>query len=366
VSNEQQNTAPAEQVKKEKGSSNALSWLNLLLIIILFLLAGYAGWVVWQQQQTATADAAVLNDRLNTALQKIEANSAREAKLMQRAEKLNQVSQTLAEQVAHNSDRLGKLPGAERQDWLLAEAEYLLRLASQRLELERDWEGAISMLTAADNVLIETRNPRMEKVRGQIARELMALRAVPAVDRVGAIFRLQALQEQVTALPWMPEKLIAEAAGEEEPRTLEEQTWYWNLWYGIRDNVTRMVRIRERDEPIAAPLTPDQQYYLQQNMHLMLEQAQVALLREQTELYTHSLTRVSEWLDSYLIIADERTRAARAALAELQAWEVAPERPDVTGSLLMLQKIVEEQRRGGTVAPAASPAADTASAEEEA
>ncbi|MEE3191730.1 MAG: uroporphyrinogen-III C-methyltransferase, partial [Pseudomonadota bacterium] len=190
-----------------------------------------------------------------------------------------------------------------------------------------------------------------DKVRAQIARELMALRAVPAVDRVGAIFRLQALQEQVTALPWMPEKLIAEPVAEEEPLTLEEQTWYWNLWYTVRDNVTRMVRIRERDEPIAAPLTPDQQYYLQQNMHLMLEQAQIALLREQTELYEHSLQRVSEWLDAYLVIEDARTRAARAALSELQAWEVAPERPDITASLLMLQKLVEEQRRNGTVQP---------------
>jgi uroporphyrin-3 C-methyltransferase len=349
VSNEQKNSAPSAPIgkeKKDKGASNALSWINLILIIILFLLAGFAGWIVWQQNQSATAESAVLKDRLGTALQKIEASNARENALMKRAEALNETSLTLAEQVAHNSERLGKLPGAERQDWLLAEAEYLLRLANQRLELERDWDGAVSMLTAADNVLIETRNPRLDKVRAQIARELMALRAVPAVDRVGAIFRLQALQEQVTSLPWMPEKLIPDVAVEEEPRVLEEQTWYWNTWFTVKDNMTRMVRIRERDAPIAAPLTPDQQYYLQQNMHLMLEQAQVALLREQTELYTHSLGRVQEWLDQYLVMEDERTRAARAALAQLAAWDVSPERPDVTKSLILLQKLVEEQRRG--------------------
>jgi uroporphyrin-3 C-methyltransferase len=349
VSNEQKNSAPSAPIgkeKKDKGASNALSWINLILIIILFLLAGFAGWIVWQQNQSATAESAVFKDRLGTALQKIEASNARENALMKRAEALNETSLTLAEQVAHNSERLGKLPGAERQDWLLAEAEYLLRLANQRLELERDWDGAVSMLTAADNVLIETRNPRLDKVRAQIARELMALRAVPAVDRVGAIFRLQALQEQVTSLPWMPEKLIPDVAVEEEPRVLEEQTWYWNAWFTVKDNMTRMVRIRERDAPIAAPLTPDQQYYLQQNMHLMLEQAQVALLREQTELYTHSLGRVQEWLDQYLVMEDERTRAARAALAQLAAWDVSPERPDVTKSLILLQKLVEEQRRG--------------------
>jgi uroporphyrin-3 C-methyltransferase len=132
---------------------------------------------------------------------------------------------------------------------------------------------------------------------------------------------------------------------------LEQQVWYWQLWHDVRDSISRMVRIRTRNEPMAAPLTPDQQYYLQQNMHLMLEQAQVALLREQAELYQHSLKRVSTWLDEYQVIEDVRTRAARAALTELQAWDVSPQVPDISNSLLKLQDLVEQQRRG-TVAAA--------------
>jgi len=178
------------------------------------------------------------------------------------------------------------------------------------------------------------------------------LRAVPAIDSVGAIHRLQALQEQVTALPWMPNKLIADQpVTSDAPEVLEQQVWYWQLWHDVQDSISRMVRIRTRNEPMAAPLTPDQQYYLQQNMHLMLEQAQVALLREQAELYQHSLKRVSAWLDEYLVIEDERTRAARAALTELQAWDVSPQVPDISQSLLKLQELVEQQRRG-TVAAA--------------
>lgn len=351
MSNEQQNASPAGQSKQAKRGGNLLSWVNLVLIVILFLLAGFAGWLGWQQQQNATAESAVLKNDLANALSRIDASTARENELMARAEALAAAAETLQAQVAHNSERLGKLPGAERQDWLLAEAEYLLRLANQRLELESDWDGAVSMLVAADNVLIETRNPAMNKVRSLIARELMALRAVPAIDTVGAVYRIQALQEKVTALPWMPEKLIEEPVAEQEPRTLEEQTMFWKTWYAIKEQVQRMVRIRDRGKPVEAPLTPDQQYYLQQNMLLMLEQAQVALLREEPELYVHSLKRVQEWLDQYLIIEDERTRAAYASLAELMTWDVAPQVPDISASLILLRKLVEEQRRG-TVAPA--------------
>ena len=373
MSNETPTVSPAEspaakKPAKKKQGPHLLSWINLILILTIIVLAGFAAWLAMQHQQDATKSLAVLEDNLEAALEGLKTSSDREAELDARARQLADLAESMQAQVEHNTEMLAKLPGAERQDWLLAEAEYLLRLGNQRLELERDWDGAVSMLVAADNVLVETRNPAFSKVRGLIARELIALRAVPAIDRTGAIYRLQALQEQVTNLPWMPEKLIEEVILDEETqRPLEQQTWYWNIWFDTRDALKRMIRIRERDEPIAAPLTPDQQYYLQQNMHLMLEQAQVALLREQTELYQHSLKRVSEWLDQYLVIEDERTLAARASLNELQGWTVDPERPDISASLTLLQKIVEQQRRGTVAvsepAPAKKAPAETQAAE---
>lgn len=361
MSNDIQSVSPADDTEKtpteksKKAHTPILSWVNFLLIIILLALAAIAGWLAWQYQQNTSSEISALEERLGKALAGVEQSSNKEAELFQRAESLANQAEGLAAQVTHNTERLAKLPGAERQDWLLAEAEYLMRLANQRLQLERDWSGAVSMLTAADNVLIETRNPGYNKVREQIAKELLALRAVPAIDKTGAIYRIQALQEQLQTLPWMPEKLVVKDMPEvEETRSLDKQTWYWNLWFVAKENVARMIRIQQRDEPIAAPLSPDQQYYLQQNMHLMLEQAQVALLREQTELYKHSMERVSEWLNQYLVIEDERTRAARASLDELASWVVDPKRPDISGSLIMLQKLVEEQRRGTVTSAEAS------------
>lgn len=342
--------APASSV--QRSGPHPLSWINLVLMLGLFALAAYAGWLSWAQQQNTAAELAVLRDRVDQAQSNAAALSAKEAELLAQAKALNDLSAQLQEQVAHNTDRLGKLPGAERQDWLLAEAEYLLRMANQRLQLERDWEGALSMLQAADNVLTETRNPRLNPVRATLAKEMLVLRTAPAIDLTGAVLRVQALQEQITRLPWIPDRLIAEqpATEAEVPAADGNETWYWQLWNRVSNSLQGMIRIRERSAPVAAPLTPDQQYYLQQNMHLMLEQAQVALLRQQAELYQHSLKRVGGWLQDYLIVDDERTRAASNALQELQQWNVAPALPDISRSLQQLQTLVEQQRRG-TVQP---------------
>lgn len=351
--------APASSA--QRNGPHPLSWINLVLMLGLFALAAYAGWLSWAQQQNTAAELAVLRDRVDQAQNNAAALSAKEAELLAQAKALNEQSAQLQEQVAHNTDRLGKLPGAERQDWLLAEAEYLLRMANQRLQLERDWDGALSMLQAADNVLTETRNPRLNPVRATLAKEMLALRTAPAIDLTGAVLRVQALQEQITQLPWIPDRLIAEqpATEAEVPAADGDETWYWQLWNSVSTSLQGMIRIRERSAPVAAPLTPDQQYYLQQNMHLMLEQAQVALLRQQADLYQHSLKRVGGWLQDYLIVDDERTRAASNALQELQQWNVAPALPDISRSLQQLQTLVEQQRRG-TVAPKAVGAEDAA------
>lgn len=336
-----------------RSGAHPLSWINLVLMIVLVTVAGYLGFLGWQQQQTISMELAILKDRLATATDALSRNEERSNDLLEKAELLSDSSSSLAEQVAFNTERLGKLPGAERQDWLLAEAEYLLRLANQRLSLERDWEGSLSLLVAADNVLVETRNPKLDKVRAIIAREIVALRAVPAVDRVGAIHRLQALQETITTLSWLPNRVMAEAIDVTAPIETDDlaEPWYQKSLRIAQENVNRLVRIRKRDEEIPAPLTPDQQYYLQQNMHLMLEQAQVALLREQAQLYTHSIKRVQNWVNEFVMIDDERSLAAKATLQELLEWNADPEQPDISGSLLALQTLVEQERRGGSVVP---------------
>ena len=259
---------------------------------------------------------------------------------------LQQHQQDLQKQLAQKSEAIAKIPTAGRQDWLLAEAEYLLRIANQRLQLEKDWSSALSMLQAADNVLVEAQNPRMNPVRALIAEEMIALRKAPALDVQGAILRLQALQ-----LPWVPKEFSKETDSDAQSETTDvqetkQQAWYVEVWNKFSETLTSLVRIRVHESSAPQPLTPDQQYYLEQNMYLMLEQAQAALLREEEGLYKHSLERVEQWMKSYLIVKNTNTEAALESVQELKGWPVAPKRPDISGSLLKLQSLLEQQQRG--------------------
>ncbi len=349
----------AEEEPEKK--SRTPIWLILLvlinLVLIIALATGY--WMDRRDQQaniqTAQSGLAVLDDRIGRAEGAITQNSDKSRRTASETAQFNKQVSRLKTQINHNTDLLAKLPGAERQDWLLAEAEYLMRLANQRLTLEKDWQGAVAMLLAADKVILETNNPRYDDVRAQLAKEILALRQVPAVDTVGAVNRLQALQDALEQLDWRPQRSMPELA-EAVTDADEAARWFENLWEGVVEQIQRMIVIRF-DQKVDIPVGPDQQYQLQYGMHLMLEQAQIAVLRRQQALYDRSLERVSGWLDNNLINDSASARAVRETLAELKGWNIDPQMPDVKNSLFLLREILEKQRRGVFDTPGAKAAA---------
>ena len=319
-------------------SSSGLAILAIVLVILS--LTGVAG--IAYMGMPYIEKVAKLESGLDAAQQQRSADK-------EELQELAKANQGLMLQLKHNSERLAELPGAERHDWLLAEAEYLLRLANQRLNLENDATGALAMLKAADNVLLETGNPLLDKVRAVIAQEIQAVRAVPAVDLTGAIARIQALQGQIDQLEWMPRTVSEPQVSDvvsEEPQ--EESRWV-KAWSKTKAALSSIVRIRDHEEPLVAPLSPDQHYYLQQNMHLMLEQAQVALARQNSDLYAQSIERTQKWLQQFVMMKTANTKAAIASLEELKAWQVAPQFPTISGSLQALRQLVEQQKRAQAV-----------------
>ena len=101
--------------------------------------------------------------------------------------------------------RLLSISTTTREDWLLAEAEYLLKLANQRVVIEKNAENAVSLLEEADGILRDLRDPDLYAIRQVLQRDLASLRLVEKIDREGMYLSLLSLAEQVNALPVLPE-----------------------------------------------------------------------------------------------------------------------------------------------------------------
>ena len=298
-------------------------------------------------QQTVTDAAGALKAQEGALKDQHELLSQQRLAVEQAKDAFQQQEQKLADENLRLQEREAELRaavadvhrriGRSGTQWIIAETEYLLRIANHRLILARDTETARAALELADQRLRGTNDPGWAGVRAQIARDIAKLSAFEAPDAAGLSARLSALIEQIPQLKIAhatigPErtlpKRIARGPGERSWDTLLD-----DLWSGFKDSV----RIRERDQPVQAMLAPEHQFFLYENLKLHLEAARLGIARNDQALFHDNLATASEWLGQYFEVDDNTTQALRTAIDEMLKVDITPELPDLSQSLRALQ-----------------------------
>lgn len=223
------------------------------------------------------------------------------------------------------NEAINAAPPGQRE-WKLAEAEYLLRIANHRVLMEEDATGALSLLQAVDQIMAELDDFALHQVRARLADEIIALRQVPRDDIQGIFLRLESIKSQLDTLP-LPEPQYLQSTAVQQP----EQS----VWQTLLDELKKFIRLRSlsSEEAIRPLLAPDEIRYLQLNLRLAMEQAQLALLKRQQEVYEQSLLNVRRWITDHADVADERTVAVLGSVDELLVIELERPLPDISGSL---------------------------------
>jgi uroporphyrin-3 C-methyltransferase len=345
------NTSTASP-KPAKGSP----LVTILLLLLIVAVAGMAYWGWMQQQSLAQTQAG-----LQKSLEGQQARIGDLQQLLKEAQDQSSWQAAIAgvdKRLANNSKRLRSLESTNRDDWLLAEAEYLLRLANQRMLMERGTEGALALLQAADKILKDLDNDELFPVRQQLARDMAALKLAPSVDRSGLYLQLAAVAEQVEGLSDLPGDLsvkeqpvpVAEAMAEEAKQNPDQGVWTQlqsNFWDAMAV-VGKYIRVRHHDQTIVPILPPESSQYLRQNIRLTLEQAQLAMLRENTKVYQHSLAEAEALMRKYFATQD-RGMLLADEIKSLAQLDVKTPLPSISASLTALRDFISRQHKLGSL-----------------
>jgi uroporphyrin-3 C-methyltransferase len=351
------NSSPQQPATAAKAST----WPGKLALVLSLAALGASGYLYWlslQQGSNVEQHNAQLEAQVTNAI--TSARSSLDSNIASMNQKLGQL-QAQSQQEQQNIDELqSRLTKSiqqvtanqqtNRKDWLLAEVEYLLRLANQRVLMEQTKEGALALLKSADKILKETDDVSIYEVRKALAEDIAALEAVPDLDTEGVFLKLGALNGQVKNLRLIPiseQHKLPELIEEVTPETVSE-SWSAGLkesWSKAADKLGKLVVIRHRDEPIEPLLSPEQTYYLQQNLHLMLEQAQLALLQRKQASYDASINKAHDWIGTYFEQQDATTQSLLKGLTELKSVQVDAEMPDISGSLRTLKAYLQHMTK---------------------
>jgi len=239
-------------------------------------------------------------------------------------------------------------------DWKLHEAEYLLGLASQKLLLEADTRSAIALLEDADAALLASGNNRVYATREAISAELLQLRNVEAIDRQGLYLHIGILATQLANVEMLSsmrqnfENRRAREAQSVEVGTSSGSDSAATGWLDASLDFLGSVFVwRKRQESSVAMLAPGSESVIRQNLQLMLEQAQLALLMRDNEVYQRSLGKCLEWIRLHVATDTPAAQLVVDGLLELRAMDIDPLLPSLGQSLDSIRQVIASGRPAG-------------------
>ena len=326
-------SAPTPQpAQTERRPGSLSSKFAMLLSAIALIASGYLWYTLFY----------VKEDLMNTDVA---------GTIRQLDKELAQLRQELTENLADNAlikdtqetlktavEGVNKELGRNRTEWVLAETEQLLLIANHRLQLARDVTTAVTALRTADNHLKNLADPSLLPVRKILAQEIAQLESLGQPDIPGIALRLGALANTVERLPLAVDTLIRQtemhASREDEKITdADEPPLTRQIWNDIRS----LVRIQSSVQVQKPLLTPEQHYFLRQNLRLMLNSAQLALMQNNVDTYKQNITQAKQWVNDYFDNDTQVVQHAKIELDRLLAEKLLIEHPDISGSLKALR-----------------------------
>lgn len=339
--------APHSNTQPEQKRGNKLS---IIAIVIALLGTGGLAYQMQQQSSHYQAQIAALQNQLQQTQSSLtqQMNQVKTDTMQQASSTLHKAEVELAQQqksIESLQLAMADVKGRRPNDWLLAEADYLVKLAGRKLFLERDATSATHLMESADQRIATLNDPSLVPLRKAMASDITKLKTIPIIDRDGLVLRLTALQQQVDQLP-LANAILPEAKAVEKTEVSEDiSNWQDNLLTSLKDFSENFITFRTRDGNVIPLLSPEQHFYLKENIKAKLETAIKAVYLEQGELYTIALTTAESWSESFFNPDDNAVKEFNRSLKQLSQQNVQVAYPVKLETQNQLADVIRERLR---------------------
>ena len=327
--------APQQAVRTARGKAQA--WLRPAIVVPAILAAALA-WGWWSTRAELAAVREEVAQRLRDA-----GNETKEARIVAReaqeavrdaqakigaleAKQLESQSQQLA------LESLYQELSRSRDEWVLAEVEQTLTIASQQLQLAGNVRAALAALQTADARLARSDRPQFIGLRKVVARDIERLKAAPDLDIAGMTLRID---QVITAVDQMPLLVDGRPPVPDTKQASSEaqDSWWRRSWRGVWDEFKGLVRVQRLDAADSSLLAPESRYFLRENLKLRLLHARLALLQRDEPAFRADIKAAQGWLSRYFDTRQKSVAGAAQSLAQLHAAAVNVDLPTIADSL---------------------------------
>ncbi|HHS0755650.1 TPA: uroporphyrinogen-III C-methyltransferase [Neisseria meningitidis] len=320
--NETEVHIPAAPFIVKQSGSNALATCALVLAALGLGASGFLfvqGQNVLKNQELAfnqKIDKAALGESENAALLKDNLN--RQSAIQSELDRLDSGVKANGEQILMTQKSYRELTKG-RADWLVDETETILNLAAQQLVLTGNIQTAVGVLEHIDSRLSRFDQAELLPLKQAISSDLAELKNRPYVDISGTALRIDKLETAVSGLPLMLDGVLKPGV---QARNEAVSASWWNVWEKSLGTLKGLVEIRRLENNDAMLISPEQAYFVRENLRLRLLDARTALMQRNSEVYQSDLNNAETAVRQYFDAKSPATQSWLKELAELKALDV--------------------------------------------
>lgn len=323
--------------------------LGVLALVLAILGLGASGFLFVQGQNLLARQQMLFDQKISESALGESQNAALLAdtgrKLQNNEAVIKQLQadmQTQQTEAAANNRALQELLKT-RSDWVVDEAEAALNLAGQQLMIADNVPAAVSVLEGLDNRLARFEQPQLLPLKQAVSSDLAALKQRPFTDTANAALRLSRLEAAVSGLPLLADSTLRPPQAMASPAAVPNEPWWKNAWNRTVSGLKGMVEIRHLNSSDALLMSPEQAFYVRENLRLHLLSARVALMQRQNDIYQNDLASSENAVRQYF---DAATPAAQSWLSEIgQLKTLQPGAGNVGDSLAASLKAIADYRQ---------------------
>lgn len=318
------NAAPVPVVIQQSGGKG----LAVGALVLALLGLGTGGFLFVQGQNVLKNQELLFSQKIEKAAVGESQNAIllqdtlrKQAELDALLAQLNSGQQQNSEQIAQANRAYQELLKS-RSDWLVDEVEATLNLASQQLLLSGNVPVAVTVLENIENRLNRFEQADLLPIKQAISSDLAELKNSPYLDVSSTSLRLDRLEIGASSLPLVVDSTLQPAKEKAVENNPAHVSWWQNAWNKTLSNLQGMIEVRKLNSSDAMLLSPEQVYFVRENLRLRLLDARVALMQHNSEIYLNDLNSAETTIKQYFDTQSPATQAWLKEVAELKAVEV--------------------------------------------
>lgn len=330
--------APASAALSVAGVPGRRAWWALAIVTALALLLSLALW-----QKLSRIQEQLARQSTEAGQQSLEAKAW--AKQAQETVKDNAARTSLLEtrlaEVALQRGQLEELMQSlsrSRDENLVVDMEAALRMAQQQAQLTGSSEPLLAALKSAQQRVQRAAQPRLAPLARALEKDMERLRSLPPLDLPGLLIRLDegvALIDALT-LANQPVSSVPAAMAEATRSAPAPAPWWISGLREAGEQLMSLLRVSRIDTPEAVLLSPEQGFFLRENLKLKLLNARLGLLARQQEAVRTDLQAVTQAVRRYASPEARKTQQLLVLLEQCQQQVRSIELPRLEASTTAL------------------------------